>query len=163
MDIKYTLCFCIYDDEILLIKRIKEPNADMWNGLGGKIEPGEMPYESVKREMLEEAELDIELNAKPEYHGIVSWSYLPDADFKMGMHLFTVNLKNKLTLAKDNQMTDEGLLGWHKLDWACDKNNSLIVSNIPLFLTHALNTDGVHNYHFLYEGDDIKDLIIDKQ
>ena len=37
----------------------RPPNAGLWNGFGGKISPGETPLDCVRREVLEEAGIDL--------------------------------------------------------------------------------------------------------
>ncbi len=49
-----TLVYCLRGDEILLMKRHKEPNLDLWVAPGGKVEPDESPYECALRELREE-------------------------------------------------------------------------------------------------------------
>jgi len=55
-----TLCYLRRDNQTLMVHRIKKEN-DMhmgkWNGLGGKLEPGEMPEECIIREIFEESGL----------------------------------------------------------------------------------------------------------
>ncbi len=55
-----TLCYLRKNDRTLMIHRVKKPN-DMhrgkWNGLGGKLEPGESPEDCVRREVEEESGL----------------------------------------------------------------------------------------------------------
>lgn len=55
-----TLCYIRRAGKTLMIHRVKKQN-DMhqgkWNGLGGKLEPGETPEECVIREIREEAGL----------------------------------------------------------------------------------------------------------
>lgn len=45
---KYTLCFCLCSDQVLMLYRKKAPNKNFWNGLGGKIEVGETPLTKMK-------------------------------------------------------------------------------------------------------------------
>jgi 8-oxo-dGTP pyrophosphatase MutT (NUDIX family) len=47
-------------DEVLLMHRKQEPNAGLWVAPGGKIEPGESPYETALREFAEETGLQAE-------------------------------------------------------------------------------------------------------
>lgn len=57
-----TLCYLKVDGKTLMIHRIRKEN-DMhrgkWNGLGGKLDPGESPEECVIREVREESGLRI--------------------------------------------------------------------------------------------------------
>jgi 8-oxo-dGTP diphosphatase len=57
-----TLCYVRRADQTLMIHRIKKQN-DMhqgkWNGLGGKLEPGESPEECAIREIYEESGLQV--------------------------------------------------------------------------------------------------------
>jgi 8-oxo-dGTP diphosphatase len=57
-----TLCYIQKDGKTLMLHRVKKAN-DMhqgkWNGLGGKMDPGETPEECVIREVREESGLGI--------------------------------------------------------------------------------------------------------
>jgi 8-oxo-dGTP diphosphatase len=57
-----TLCYLKVDGKTLMIHRIRK-QGDMhqgkWNGLGGKLHPGESPEECVTREVYEESGLTI--------------------------------------------------------------------------------------------------------
>ncbi len=58
-----TLCYIRQDGKTLMIHRVKKQNdihAGKWNGLGGKVEPGETPEECARREIREESGLNIE-------------------------------------------------------------------------------------------------------
>ena len=55
-----TLVYAIRDDEVLLHRRVKDPNKDLWVGPGGKLEADESPTECALREMREESGLAIE-------------------------------------------------------------------------------------------------------
>ena len=49
-----TICLLIKDDEILLAMKKRGFGAGRWNGVGGKVEPGESIEEGAIREMEEE-------------------------------------------------------------------------------------------------------------
>ena len=58
-----------------MIHRVKKKNdvhVGKWNGLGGKLDPGESPEECVIREMKEESGLDIQ---NPILKGILTFPY----------------------------------------------------------------------------------------
>jgi 8-oxo-dGTP diphosphatase len=68
-----TLCYVRSGNKTLMIHRIKKQNdmhAGKWNGLGGKLEPGESPEECVCREVLEESGLTI---VDPELRGVLTF------------------------------------------------------------------------------------------
>lgn len=58
----YILSVLVYaqrGDEVLVMRRNKEPNLGLWIAPGGKIEVGESPHEAARREMLEETGLTV--------------------------------------------------------------------------------------------------------
>lgn len=68
-----TLCYVRRNNQTLMIHRIKKAN-DMhqgkWNGLGGKLEPGETPEECARREIYEESGLRVR---RLEWKGILTF------------------------------------------------------------------------------------------
>jgi 8-oxo-dGTP diphosphatase len=55
-----TLCYVRRSAQTLMVHRVKKANdihEGKWNGLGGKLEPGESPEECAIREILEESGL----------------------------------------------------------------------------------------------------------
>ena len=68
------------DDRVLLHRRVKDPNRDLWVAPGGKLEPDESPTECARREMREESGLDVsevalrgimtEVSPRPDYQWI---------------------------------------------------------------------------------------------
>jgi 8-oxo-dGTP diphosphatase len=77
-----TLCYVRRDGCTLMIHRIKKQNdmhAGKWNGLGGKLEPGETPEECVIREVYEESGLRIE---NPQLKGVLTFpAFSQDEDW----------------------------------------------------------------------------------
>jgi 8-oxo-dGTP diphosphatase len=118
-----------------MLYRLKTPNLHKWNGVGGKIEAGEDPIQSVIREVWEETGLTI---TNSNYRGIVSWNN------DGGMHVFTAK-------QFDGELTpcEEGPLEWKSIQWI--RKSSEVVSNIPIFLDHLVGTQAPVEYAFLYD------------
>ena len=63
MKLPYILSVLVYvrrGDEVLVMRRNKEPNLGLWIAPGGKVKLGESPHETARRELLEETDLDVE-------------------------------------------------------------------------------------------------------
>lgn len=101
-----TLCYLKVDGKTLMIHRIKKKD-DMhqgkWNGLGGKLSPGESPEECVIREVREESGLTI---ITPLLKGILTFpAFANDEDwyaFVFVAHEFAGRLID----------SEEGILQW---------------------------------------------------
>ena len=68
-----SLCYVRRDGHTLMLHRIKKENdmhTGKWNGLGGKLEPGETPEECAIREIWEEAGLRVR---EPQLRGIITF------------------------------------------------------------------------------------------
>lgn len=68
-----TLCYVKDHGKTLMLYRNKKPNdihEGKWNGLGGKLDPGESPEECVIREIYEESGLQI---SNPSLRGILTF------------------------------------------------------------------------------------------
>jgi len=64
-----TLCFVIHEGQILLIRKKRGLGAGKINGPGGRIEPGETPYDCAVRETQEEVGITpSELESRGELH-----------------------------------------------------------------------------------------------
>jgi len=144
MTLPYTICFCVRGDQVLY--RSNPPNAGLWNGLGGKLEPGETPLENIHREVMEEAGLDLHQAEVVRFAGLVTWPVSTDLTAaRLGMYAFLARLAPDYPLWPDH-VTEEGLLSWKALDWVCDQNNPLVVNNIPHFLPVMLTEQQAQEY-----------------
>jgi len=88
-DVRRTLLFLIRDDEILLALKKRGFGAGRWNGVGGKLEPGETIEQALIRECQEEisvtplsyrpvAELDFYGDSATEPWHMYVYAYLCD-------------------------------------------------------------------------------------
>ena len=77
------------DNCIMIAQRIKGDFAGQWEFPGGKIEPNETPEEALKREMMEEMELEIQIN---EFLMTAKYDY---PNFHLSMDCFICSLKSE--------------------------------------------------------------------
>lgn len=134
-----------------MLYRTLPPNARLWNGLGGKIEAGETPLASVRREIREEAGIDLKEAASVFFAGIVTWG-LTGHDALKGMYVFLAHLtEQQVAECISSCNTPEGLIAWKPLVWVCDSHNAAVVSNIPRFLPLMLEAQTPCEYFCEYE------------
>ena len=74
-----TVCYIRHEGKVLMLHRIKKKidiNQGKWIGVGGKMEPGESPFECVLREVWEETGLRL---LQPQLGCMVTFQFLdPD-------------------------------------------------------------------------------------
>jgi 8-oxo-dGTP diphosphatase len=151
ISLPYTICFCLCSDQVLMLYRNNPPNANHWNGLGGKIEAGETPLKNIHREMMEEAEIDLHQAQELRFAGLVTWTDLhTHMSSKRGMYAFLARLTPDFPIRLDCP-TPEGLLSWKRLDWVCDRSNLAVVENIPHFLPQMLTDPKPQEYCCSYQ------------
>jgi len=159
--IKYTLAFLRKGSEFLMLNRNAPPLMGMWNGVGGKVEPGETAVQAVIREITEETGLDVQV---VEDKGICTWDVTESR--KGGMHLFLADLDEGAFL-ETPVATEEGILDWKGLGWILDEQNLAIPANIQYFLPDMLQDEGRYHHHFVFEQGamvsyDKKELSVEK-
>ena len=100
-----TLCYLKHAGRTLMLHRTKRPDdihAGKWNGLGGKLEPGESPEECVIREVLEESGLEI---SHPRLRGLLMFPGFKGQDW----YVFVFTATEFTGSLKENE---EGFLQW---------------------------------------------------
>ena len=84
-----TLCYVRHQGKTLMLFRNKKKNdvhEGKWNGLGGKLEPGESPEECAIREVKEESGLHVE---SPELRGVLTFpEFTPGHDWYVFVYEF---------------------------------------------------------------------------
>ena len=159
--IPYTICFCRCGDLVMMLRRLRPPNAGLWNGLGGKISPGETPLDCVRREVLEESGIDLRSPGDLRFAGVVRWDAGVDPTGpSTGMHAFVAELPDGRSVREDERKVTEGTLSWKPVGWACDPENDDVVSNIPHFLPHLLNGTEPMEYRCEYVGGRLRNLMV---
>ena len=111
-----TLCYISNGDKTLMLHRIKKENdmhKNKWNGLGGKLIPGETPEECVIREVKEESGLSID---SPKLKGIITFPKFDDIDDWLVFVYVSNNFTGKLIEC------DEGVLKWIENDYLLKLN-----------------------------------------
>lgn len=111
-----TLCYLKRANKTLMIHRVKKEN-DMhhgkWNGLGGKLEPGETPEACAKREIHEESGL---VAANPRLRGILTFpKFAKDEDWYAFVFVVT-------QFAGELIDSPEGVVRWIDDDQLLDLN-----------------------------------------
>ena len=112
-----TLCYIENNNKTLMLHRIKKKNdfhKNKWNGLGGKIIPGETPEECIIREVKEESGLNI---IDPILKGIITFPKFDTIDNWMVFLYYCNNYTGELIIS------NEGILKW--ID-----NNKLFALNL---------------------------------
>jgi 8-oxo-dGTP diphosphatase len=136
-----TLCYVRAGGKTLMLHRTKRPHdmhAGKWNGLGGKLDPGETPEECVIREVWEESGLRI---VKPELKGLLTF---PSFDGNEDWYAFVF-----VARAFRGELIDstEGVLAWIDDDALPDLN---LWEGDPIFL-RWLEQDRFFSGKFVYQ------------
>jgi 8-oxo-dGTP diphosphatase len=100
-----TLCFVFRGEEVLLIFKAKGRfGGGKWNGLGGKLIPGETSLECVKREVKEESGLEV---IDPRLRGTLSFRFGDDPGKDWFVHVYCAD-----RFDGEPRPSDEGELKW---------------------------------------------------
>jgi 8-oxo-dGTP diphosphatase len=142
--LRYTLCFIIRGDEVLMLHRAKPPNQGLWNGVGGHLEPGETPRACIMREIGEETGLAVD---QVRFAGVLTWEgfEIPSG----GLYIFTAQVERGAQPIECN----EGILAWKPRDWVFSA--AQVVSNIHRFGPEVLSGALPRHHHFVYQAGEI--------
>jgi 8-oxo-dGTP diphosphatase len=146
---RYTLCFLtrtcarsgslqVGGEEVLMLHRRYPPNQGLWNGVGGRLEPGESPRECILREVREETGYHIP-NAV--FRGVLTWEGFETPPG--GLYIFTATAPEG-----QPQECSEGELEWKPREWIFTAPEA--VSNIAIFGPFVLGIAPAQEYHFTY-------------
>ncbi|MGF1503541.1 MAG: NUDIX domain-containing protein [Anaerolineae bacterium] len=142
MFILTTLVYTLRGDQVLLMKRRKQPNLGLWVAPGGKIEENESPVECAARELSEETGLTA---GRLALRGIITeWS--PRTDWRWLMFVYTAHGLSG-SLVPDER---EGEIRW----WPLAEVPSLPMPEADqVFVPHVLNPDGgLYQARFVYDS-----------
>lgn len=144
--LKYNIAFIRKGDRILMLNRSKAPLLGLWNGVGGKLEPGETPFASVVREIGEETGLWLSEDAL-RFSGIVTWEV--DGRESGGMYVFIGEAPPE-ALAEAPVETVDGILAWKAMEWVVHPDNHGVVGHVKHFLPPMLGNSECAEYRCIF-------------
>lgn len=149
--IRYNICFIRRGSQILLLNRERASWMGCWNGVGGKLEPGEIPRDSVMREMREETGIE---PAELHFKGMITWSQ--NGAKAGGMYTYLAEVPEGFAYATPLK-TDEGILDWKEIGWILHEDNVGVAANLPRTLPAILQDERAYDHHCMYHGEALID------
>ena len=125
-----------------MLHRKKNPYANMYNGVGGKIESGETPDEGAVRELYEECEIG--LHEVSSFRRLVSSIYPNHIE----LHVYYAKLTDDSKMDRlDQKIIDEGQLVWMEAKDLLDVTRTDVAGegNAAYFIYLSQITDGYHS------------------
>lgn len=118
-------------EHLLLMKRKKNPYNGLLNGIGGKIDEGETPLESIQREFKEETEFEsynrLELMFTMQFEN-------------EEMHVYFIEVDKQVIKVKENH---EGIYDWYEVNdsfFDCLNEELAGGGNLPYFIKFCIDT-----------------------
>ncbi len=102
-----SIVYILRGDEVLLAMKKRGFGAGKWNGPGGKVQPGETPFEAAAREVKEEVELDV---ADLEHRGTIDFTFAEQAALDFKCHIFVTR-----SFSGEPRETEEMRPQWYPL------------------------------------------------
>ena len=128
-------------DKLLLVKRNKKPYKGCWNGIGGKIENNETPYEAAIRECMEKTGI---LITKPKL--LVTYVYPEDNVMNSNTRLNVIYDCVEEIDVKDNE---EGHYKWKNIESVMNPFDKEIagLSNLNQFVKEILDLENIKKFY----------------
>ena len=108
-----TLCYICRGSEYLMLHRVKkqhDENHDKWIGVGGKFEDKESPEDCVRREVLEET--GIRINIQPDF--VTKSQYTIQGKVEKNVNIFLASTQDTQTVIQKEEIEDYIWLGYEK-------------------------------------------------
>lgn len=129
MPYRFTLAVLHVGDQVLVINRKKPPYPGQWNGIGGKLKPGERPRHGMQREIFEETQLQV-TREQMRFAGVMDWFI--DDQYTDSIYLFDVTVPQ--WQATYPQGTREGILQAFPLAWLTQTANQGVITDFQQLL-----------------------------
>ena len=146
--IRYTLCFLTRGEDVLMLHRHNPPNQGLWNGVGGRLEPGESSRDCVIREVREETGFCVDT---VHFAGLLTWDGFETPPG--GLYIFTAEAPEG-----EAAVCSEGELAWKPRAWVFSAPE--VVSNIHVFAPLMFADGDPKHYHFSYRDGEIENYEI---
>jgi len=153
----WTLCFIRRGSQLLLLERRREPNLGLWSGVGGKLEPGELPREGVIREVREETGLDLPDLLGVRFAGVVTWRGAKRPS--TGAYAFVAFVADDFEYSTPREKA-EGVLDWKEVTWVLDAHNERIPASARRYLQTLLEDSGQYEHQFTLDADGITGYVV---
>ena len=108
-----TLCYLERDGQYLMLHRVKkqhDENHDKWIGVGGKFEDKESPEDCVRREVLEET--GIRINIQPDF--VTKSQYTIQGKVEKNVNIFLASTQDTQTVIQKEEIEEYIWLGYEK-------------------------------------------------
>lgn len=139
---RYVLLLLFTKDskKILLMKRNKKPYADLYNGVGGKIEENETVSEATIRECLEETNIQI---SQPKL--LVTCTYPKSINSDEDKEMALYDCVDEIEVNENY----EGSFECKNIDFALDFKNKQIagLSNLAQFVKEILDIEEIRKFY----------------
>ncbi|WP_426450975.1 NUDIX hydrolase [Paenibacillus sp. S-38] len=144
--LEYNIAFLRRGEHLLMLNRSKPPLLGLWNGVGGKLEPGETPLESVLREIGEETGMIL---GEEDVHfgGIVTWEI--DGRMAGGMYAYAAEAGQDGCGSMPRETAD-GILAWKPADWVLSPDNRGVAGHVRYFLPPMLQKTAPAEYRCIF-------------